>query len=235
MHKKPLSRDFVKILILRTIGNFLVLFSLFIIGKTFYKPVSKEIRYVVEKTLHKQYIVREKGKAPQKIPPSAPQSILASILNVAPVEELIPADSEFSIVIPKIAANARIIPNVDASRKDVYLPALEQGVAHTYGTAFPGEGGHMFLFAHSTDYFWNVSSYNAVFYLLSKLEPGDEINIFYKNQRFVYRNIGRRIVEPSQVEYVTRKTTKEFLTLQTCWPAGTTFKRLLVFATRVVE
>jgi len=61
------------------------------------------------------------------------------------------------------------------------------------------------------------------------------VNIFYKGQRFVYKVIDKKIVDPNQVEYLTRKSKKEFLTLQTCWPPGTTFKRLLVFAVRKVE
>jgi sortase A len=147
----------------------------------------------------------------------------------------VPKDPQFSIVVPKIGANAKIIANVDAAEEEVYLNALNKGVAHTLGTAFPGEGGHVFLFAHSTDYFWNVGSYNAIFYLLNKLEIKDEINIYYKGQRYVYQVIGKQVVDPSKVEYLTRKTNKEFLTLQTCWPPGTTLKRLLVFATRVSE
>ncbi|PJC82271.1 hypothetical protein CO007_00285, partial [Candidatus Roizmanbacteria bacterium CG_4_8_14_3_um_filter_36_10] len=94
---------------------------------------------------------------------------------------------------------------------------------------------HIFLFAHSTDYFWNVGNYNAVFYLLNKLEKNEEVNLFYQGTRYVYRVIGKEIVDPSQVQYLTRKTNREFLTLQTCWPPGTTLKRLLVFAVRVAE
>jgi len=40
--------EFTKILTLRTIGNFLVLSSLFLIGKTFYLPVREEIRYFID-------------------------------------------------------------------------------------------------------------------------------------------------------------------------------------------
>ena len=150
-------------------------------------------------------------------------------------EVLVPEDPNFSIVIPKIGANARIIPGVNTANEREYSAVLKEGVAQALGTAFPGEGGHVFLFAHSTDYWWNISTYNAVFYLLGKLIKGDDINIFYKGERFVYRVIETKIVDPSEVEYITRKTNKEFLTLQTCWPLGTTFKRLLVFATRVAE
>ena len=67
------------------------------------------------------------------------------------------------------------------------------------------------------------------------LEKNDEVDIFYQGQRYVYRVIGREIVDPSQVQYLTRKTNREFLTLQTCWPPGTTLKRLLIFAVRVVD
>ena len=70
---------------------------------------------------------------------------------------------------------------------------------------------------------------------INKLEPSDEVNLFYKGQRYAYRIIGKRVVDPSEVIYLTRKTNKEFLTLQTCWPPGTTLKRLLVFAVRVAE
>lgn len=234
LQKKLATPEYVKVLILRTIGNFLVISSLLMIAKTFYLPVREEIRYFIDTKIQKKYIVSEVEVKPI-IPEQPAKGLLAQTLNLKQVEVLVPQDPQFSIVVPKIGANARILANVDAGDEKIYLEALNKGVAHTLGTAFPGEGGHIFLFAHSTDYFWNVGSYNAVFYLLNKLEKSDEINIFYKGQRYVYRVIGKDIVDPSQVEFLTRKTNKEFLTLQTCWPAGTTLKRLLVFATRAAN
>src|SRR3989344_3785617 len=132
-------KEFVTVLILRTIGNFLILSSLFLIVKTFYQPISQEIRYFVERKLNKQYIVSK----PQDIisplivekPPS--KSLLASLLNIQPVEVMTPEDPSFSIVIPKIGANARVLSNIDASDEKMYLTALQNGVAHTLGTAFP--------------------------------------------------------------------------------------------------
>lgn len=235
---KATSNEYLRVLVLRTIGNFLILSSLFMIGKTFYLPVREEIKYFVNTKLQKKYIVsdvREMGKIGLQEPQTLKKGFLAKAFNFKQVETLIPEDPNFSIVVSKIGANARIISNVDASDEKIYLDALNKGVAQVMGTAFPGEGGHIFLFAHSTDYFWNVGTYNAIFYLLNKLEPKDEVNLFYKGQRHVYRVIDKKIVDPSQVEYLTRKTNKEFLTLQTCWPPGTTLKRLLVFAVRVAE
>ncbi|MDO8609628.1 MAG: sortase [bacterium] len=231
------NSEYLRILILRTIGNFLILSSLFMIGKTFYQPVREEIRYFSDTISHKKYIVADKTTIGQiKLQETTgKKNALKNSFKLNATEVLVPEDPNFSIVIPKIGANSRIIPNVDSSNETAYLDALKIGVAHAMGTAFPGEGGHIFLFAHSTDYFWNVGSYNAVFYLLYKLENGDEVNVFYKQQRYVYKIIGREIVDPSKVEYLTRKTNKEFLTLQTCWPPGTTLQRLLLFATRVAD
>ncbi len=233
------TSEYVRILILRTIGNFLLFASLFMIVKTFWQPVREEIIYFINTRVQKQYIVvddiQRLSLDKDSLYKNQQGGLLAKAFNIKPIEILTPEDPNFSIVIPKIGANAKILPNINASDENIYLNALNKGVAHTLGTAFPGEGGHIFLFAHSTDYFWNIGTYNAIFYLLYKLEKNDEVDIFYQGQRYVYRVIGREIVDPSQVQYLTRKTNHEFLTLQTCWPPGTTLKRLLIFAVRAAE
>jgi len=206
------------------------------IGKTFYQPAKEEVRYFVNQYFNKKYMVKTDNitfKLDQNT--NQPKGGLAKLLNIKPIEMLTPKDPNFSIVVPKIGANAGILPNINPADEKIYLEALKHGVAHAQGTAFPGEGGHIFLFAHSTDYIWNVGYYNAVFYLLYKLEKDDEVNLFYKGQRYVYRVSDKAMVNPSQVEYLTRKTNREFLTLQTCWPPGTTLKRLLIFAVRKTE
>ena len=235
--KKAKRNEYLSLLALRTIGNFLILTSLFFIARTLYEPVRQEVRCMIDKWNNKTYVVatpeEELSFSLQK--GGDKKGLLTHTPDGKTVQILIPEDPNFSVVIPKIGANAKIIAGVDTSNESEYSDALKKGVAQALGTAFPGEGGHIFLFAHSTDYWWNVSTYNAVFYLLGKLAKGDDINIFYKGERFVYRVIDTKIVNPSEVEYITRKTNTEFLTLQTCWPLGTTFKRLLVFATRVAN
>jgi sortase A len=158
------------------------------------------------------------------------KSQLASIFNIRQIETIRPVDPNFSIVIPKIAANARIIDNVNPADESEYLEKLKFGVAHAAGTYLPGQNGHIFLFAHSTDYVWNISTYNAVFYLLYKLDAGDEVDVFFEGRRHVYVVTDKKVVDPTDVQYLTNKTESEALTLQTCWPPGTTLKRLLVFA-----
>ncbi len=145
-------------------------------------------------------------------------------------QEIEPIDREFGIVIPKLGANARVIANVDPYNSRAYQRALTKGVAHTRGTSVPGAMGNMFLFAHSSEDFYNAVRYNSIFYLLAKLEAGDEIIMYYKNTKFTYVVTDKKFVSPNAVEYLQGDSLKSGLTLMTCWPPGTTLKRLLVFA-----
>ncbi len=88
---------------------------------------------------------------------------------------IIPKDSDFGIVIPKISANSKVIPNVDPYNNIEYQVALTKGVAHAMGTSLPGYAGNVFLFSHSSVNFYEANRYNSIFYLLDKLEKGDEI------------------------------------------------------------
>jgi sortase A len=155
------------------------------------------------------------------------------ILNREP--DLTPPNKEFSIVIPKIAAVSAIIANVDSQNKNAYLSALHRGVAHAKGTSYPGEEGNVYLFAHSTDTFYNVGRYNAVFYLIGKLEINDEIEIFYKGELIKYKVSEKKVVNADQIKYLGKIDDENTLTLQTCYPPGTDWKRLIVVAKEVTN
>lgn len=123
----------------------------------------------------------------------------------------------FSVRIPKIQLEAVIVPQVDPGDPDQYQQALRNGVAHAKGSALPGEKGRIYLFAHSTDAPWNISKYNAIFYLLHRLEIDDPIIINYQGQAFPYRVVKKEIVSPQAVNYLY-SSEEEDLVLQTCWP-----------------
>lgn len=147
-----------------------------------------------------------------------------------PQNETVPVDASFGIVIPKLGANARIIPNVDPYDGTQYQKALAQGVAHARGTVFPGQPGNIFLFSHSSVDFYRATQFNSVFYLIHKLEAGDMIELYYQNRKFTYRVTGKKTVESTAVSYLTTFGSAKTLTLMTCWPPGTALRRLLVFA-----
>lgn len=135
----------------------------------------------------------------------------------------------YYIQIPKIGAQAPIILNVDPWNRNIYRPQLKKGVAQAKGTYLPGEKGTSFLFAHSSDFAWELSKYNIVFFRLGELERGDEIFILKNGKKLKYKVIGKKEVWPSEVEFL-KDLSKTQLILQTCTPIGTDLKRLLVFA-----
>jgi LPXTG-site transpeptidase (sortase) family protein len=230
------TNDKIRFVILRTVGNFLVLFAIFGVLATFGPALYFEATYQVMRirgvhfSIGSQNIQLNNISSTQKSVKEKPLSF-ADILSGPKEQILVPIDPEFDILIPKIGANARIFPNVDPSNPDIFLPILQKGVAHAAGTFFPGQKGNIYLFAHSTDNFWDVGRYNAVFYLLKDLRKDDEIVIFSKNVRYNYKITYTKVVSPSVVSYVTQaQTGEELLILQTCWPPGTTWQRLLIFA-----
>jgi len=148
---------------------------------------------------------------------------------------IIAKDPLFSVIIPKIGANSKVISDVDSQDSKVYQVALTKGVAHAKGTAYPGETGNSFYFAHSSDNFYNANRYNSVFYLLSKMEKGDLFYLVYKNWVYKYVVTETSIVKPDEVGYLENKTDKKMATLMTCWPAGTTINRLVIVGELVEE
>ncbi|MBI2049712.1 sortase [Candidatus Roizmanbacteria bacterium] len=219
----------VRFVIIRSIGNFLVLFAVFgvfaILGPAiYYEAIFRimQIRGVSFAVATDEVRQEEKNK---KTPG------FADVVAGPKEQILIPIDTLFSIMIPKIGASAKVFANVDPSNEKEFLPVLQQGVAHARGTVFPGMKGNIYLFAHSTDNFWNVGRYNAIFYLLKDLKKGDEVVVFSQNVRHNYIVRDSAVVDPKEVSYITNANTgQELLILQTCWPPGTTWQRLMIFA-----
>jgi len=144
--------------------------------------------------------------------------------------QLIPVNQDFSLIIPKINANSPVIKNVDPYDPAQYQPALTRGVAHAVTSGLPNEPGNTFIFAHSAGNWYQANQFNAVFYLLNKLVIGDEIIIYYQNQDYHYFVSDTKMVTGSEVNYLKNNSANQQLTLMTCWPPGTTIKRLLVVA-----
>ncbi|MBI4099695.1 class E sortase [Candidatus Microgenomates bacterium] len=209
---------------MRTIGNFLLLSAVAGVFLTFLPAISAEVSYRYDVWRGQTFYVA--GDSPS---PSAGQGTNLLVTGPAPLA-ITPLDTQFGIVVPKIAANARVIANVDPGNQGVYTEALRKGVAHAAGTVYPGQVGNSYLFAHSVGNFWEVNRWNAVFYLLRELNPGDEVDLFYQGRRYIYLVYDKKVVEPNETRYLSAQANFTMLTLQTCWPPGTTLKRLLVFA-----
>ncbi len=143
---------------------------------------------------------------------------------------IIPKSTEYGIVIEKINANAKIVPNVNPGNEGEYVNALSKGVAEAIGSTRPGEPGNLYLFSHSTGAPWDIVRFNAVFYLLKELNKGDLVVIFYNNKRYDYVIFDKTIAKPSDVSFLINRYDYPVLTLQTCDPPGTILNRLIIRA-----
>jgi sortase A len=229
--------EIIRFIILRSIGNFLLLFSIYGVLATFGPTLIAETEFRIAQARGITYDIQD---------PTADGNIVTGgrqartyngpgfgdVLAGSTRQVLVPKDAQFSIVIPKIGASSQVFPNIDPDNSKEFLDVLTHGVAHAKGTVFPGMNGTIYLFAHSTDNWWNVGRYNAVFYLLKDLNPGDQIVVFFEDRRYNYVVDHTVIADPSDVSFLkdSQKIGHEQLVMQTCWPPGTTWKRLFVIA-----
>ncbi len=236
----------IKFIVLRSLGNFLVLFSLYGVGATFGPALTEQIKYAVIQMRGIEFTVQADNtsvsqpsftQSSSESTPQVPQDSIGRDLGFADVlagskeQVLMPKDPLFSILIPKIGASSKVYPNIDPENRDEFLPVLQHGVAHAKGSVFPGYPGNTYLFAHSADNWWDVGRYNAVFYTLNNLSDNDEIVIFFENRRYDYVIKQKIVADPNDVTYLTNKHEGPHkLILQTCWPPGTTWKRLYIVA-----
>lgn len=141
------------------------------------------------------------------------------------------------LIIPKIDKNIPLIESdpqklIGAdwqSIQETFQEDLKNGVIHYPGTAKPGQTGNAFITGHSSYYPWNPGRYKTVFARLSKLEVGDDIVVYYDQQKYRYKVREKKEVKSDDVS-VLAQSSEKLLTLMTCSPVGTNIKRLVVVA-----
>lgn len=222
------KRKFWVFILIRTVANSLIIAGIIFAFVSFWPFISQEIHYWWDNFRGQQYVIA--GETPKEVRKSS----FGDILKTPPPIQVVPASTDFGIVIEKIDVNSPVVGNVDSSNYSEYIRALAKGVAHAKGTAVPGTKGarnnNVFLFAHSAINPIQAKKYNSVFYLLRKIEVGDRIITFYKGQRFDYIVSDKRVVEATDTKYLTDISKDPILTLQTCDPPGSSLRRLIVTA-----
>lgn len=156
---------------------------------------------------------------------ASPQTI--TTLPVA--GSVIPANSSLSI--PKINVHAPLIDVTGRNEANVQK-GLESGVIHYDNTPEPGQGGNSVFFGHSSNDWWEPGNYKFVFVLLDKLAVGDKLTIDYQSQRYTYEVTGTKVVEPNDLS-VLSQTSEPTVSIITCTPPGTSWKRLVVTAKQI--
>ena len=156
---------------------------------------------------------------------------------VTTVEEVVP--DRFKIEIPKINADTWVVTGVSPFDQEEYTKVLEEGViaqAKDSGLPGGGDGTSIFMFAHSSQPIASAVRNNPIFYLLGEMNNDDKVIVDYNGKKYTYQVYDKKVVNAKDTEYLTYSDPdKEVVILQTCWPIGTNWKRLLVFANLVTE
>jgi sortase A len=123
------------------------------------------------------------------------------------------------------------IPKLKISQAEVLIGSqdLKQSLVHYPQTALPGQMGNTVIFGHSVlPQFFNPKSYVSIFSTLYTLKPGDDILIDY--DRITYRFVIQEIfeVKPDDFSILEQRYDNRYLTLVTCSPPGTYFRRLVL-------
>lgn len=151
-----------------------------------------------------------------------------------------PTDSR--IIIPKIGKNVPIVEvqgKIEGTNwkefEEQIQDALREGIVHYPGTANPGEIGNAFLTGHSSYYPWDSGRYKDVFATLGNLEIGDEYIVYSHEKRFIYRVIDKKEVKPKDTSVLSQPNDKKLSTLMTCWPLGTTLRRMIIVGEQITS
>lgn len=146
------------------------------------------------------------------------------------------------IILPRIQKNVPIVrvseenllrQDWNALEKDIQK-ALQDGVIHYPGSAFPGMHGNTVITGHSSYYLSDPGRFKDVFALLHQLTIGDTVIIYYQQQKYTYQIYDKKVVTPDKVEVLTQDG-GDRLTLITCTPVGTNLKRLVILAHQISQ
>lgn len=108
---------------------------------------------------------------------------------------------------------------------------LEKHLVNYGGTAIPPDNGNAVIFGHSTlPQLFHSEDYKTIFATLYKLKVKDEFSVNVSGIVYTYKVSSIIVVEPSDTSIFGQDYNDSHVTLVTCTPPGTTWKRLIIKA-----
>lgn len=145
--------------------------------------------------------------------PTKPQTNKSVKLNV----------KEYTLSIPKL--------NIKDAVVTVGGEDLKKSLVHYLPESLPGEFGNVAIFGHSTlPQLYDPKNYTTIFTYLPSLEKGDKVFIKVGENDYEYEAFDIFVVNPEEVSILEQTNDASYLTLVTCVPPGTYWKRLVVRA-----
>lgn len=130
---------------------------------------------------------------------------------------------KYSLSIPKL--------NINKAQVVVGGDDLTKSLVHYIPRSMPGEFGNVSIFGHSTlPQLYDENDYKTIFTYLPSLQTGDTVLITMGDLEYEYEIYDMFVVTPDKISVLDQQYDASYLTLVTCVPPGTFWKRLVVKA-----
>lgn len=129
----------------------------------------------------------------------------------------------YNLSIPSLGIKNASVTNADYD--------LAKHLVNYIGTVTPPNQGNAVIFGHSTlPQLFDSKDYKTIFANLHTIKVGNEIDINVDGVSYLYRVYNIYIVEANDTSVFTQNFDNSYITLVTCTPPGTIWKRLVVNA-----
>ncbi len=129
--------------------------------------------------------------------------------------------SYYFISIPKLNIQNALVSTIDTD--------LTSHLINFPGTTIPPGKGNAVVFGHSTlPQFFDTKNYKTIFATVHTLVIGDRILVTSNNLIYSYKIYSISIVDANDTSYLSQDANESFLTIITCTPPGTIWKRLII-------
>ncbi len=149
---------------------------------------------------------------------------------------LLPPDNR--LIIEKIWVNVHIVDVKKASTTKIKNAEFDEElfkwvVKYPY-TPSPNQAGNVFIFWHTSYYWWKKNPYGTIFAKIPQLKKWDNIKLIWGWVEYNYKVIKKAVRSPWAVdEYYKKYENGDYVTLMGCYPIWTDAKRLLVVAEKI--
>lgn len=133
----------------------------------------------------------------------------------------------------KITGYTLSIPKLEIQDATVAIGGqnLSKSLIQWGGTALPGDFGTTVIFGHSVlPAFFNPKNYMTIFSTLPTLKEKDEIVVYFDGITYRYKVFEIEVVDPTDLSVFEQKFDDSYLSLITCVPPGTYWRRMIVTA-----
>lgn len=99
------------------------------------------------------------------------------------------------------------------------------------GTGTPPDKGNTVIFGHSTlPQLYEANNYKTIFANLYKMQLGDTFQVTVNSVVYTYEIFSITVVDPEDTSVLSQQYDDSYITLITCTPPGTIWKRLIIKA-----